>query len=132
VSPRVGHAKLPARGSIATAALVVALVAGFVSIGSPASADPNNAALSAQATTLAAEVNRLELRAEAIELLSAAEQLRHESGQGHRPWELRSRDLATQLLSAEDIDHRPAERTLDFAAATARASRLLEVVREPA
>jgi non-specific serine/threonine protein kinase len=59
-------------------------------------------------------------------LLGAAEELRRTSGQAHRPWELRSRELAEQALAVGDFDDARSEgRQLDFQKAVGVANALL-------
>ena len=74
-----------------------------------------------------------ELRSEAALLLGAAEELRRQSGDAHRPWELRSRQRAEQMLADDEIDGALTEgRSLDFDAAIARAMHLLDLAGAPA
>ncbi len=66
---------------------------------------------------------------DALELLAAAEELRIDSGQAHRPWELRTRASSRRLLADRGIDVDavgPVGSALDFATAAARAARLLQ------
>ncbi|MDQ1449421.1 MAG: hypothetical protein QOC79_2392 [Actinomycetota bacterium] len=68
-----------------------------------------------------------DLRADGALLLGAAEALRRASGEAHRPWELRSRNHAEELLGDADIvGARHDGRALDFDAAIARAANMLD------
>jgi hypothetical protein len=71
-------------------------------------------------------------RDEAFEMLAVAHYLRNESGQAHRPWELRTRELARGLLSSGGAEVEDLVGSgLDFQSATARAIHLVDTVREP-
>jgi len=75
------------------------------------------------AATLCAHID---LRTEAVDLLDTAEQLRRDAGQAHRPWELRSRGIAAEILATHDIVPSGSERGgLDVASAAAHAIDLL-------
>jgi hypothetical protein len=71
-------------------------------------------------------------REEAFEMLAMAQYLRSESGQAHRPWELRTRELARGLLSSDGTEVEDwVGSGMDFQAATARAIHLVDSVHEP-
>jgi predicted ATPase/class 3 adenylate cyclase len=71
-------------------------------------------------------------RAEAFELLAIAQHLRSDSGQAHRPWELRTLEMARELLSSDGTEvEELVGSALDFQAAVARAIHFVDVVREP-
>jgi non-specific serine/threonine protein kinase len=81
---------------------------------------------------IASLLSQRELRTDAAVLLGAAEALRHASGQTHRPWELRSRELAEDMPATAELDNARHEgQSLDFTATTEYAARALGQVAEP-
>jgi predicted ATPase/class 3 adenylate cyclase len=69
----------------------------------------------------------VDARADAALLLGAAEELRIRAGHTHRPWELRSRERAKELLAGDDIEaEQEAGRAMEVDALVAHALRLLE------
>jgi predicted ATPase len=78
--------------------------------------------LEAIATLLASDG----LVSEAREMLRAAEAVRRDTGHTHRPWELRSRVLAEQLLPADLDDTGRTDRDMSVTAVTSRAAQLLD------
>jgi hypothetical protein len=59
-------------------------------------------------------------------MLRAAEAVRLDTGHTHRPWELRSRVLAEQLLPADLEDTGRTDRDRSVAEVTSRAAQLLD------
>jgi hypothetical protein len=65
-------------------------------------------------------------------LLDAAEGLRQASGQTHRPWELRSREVAEHILGTTHLDEARKEGPpLDFPSTIEYAQHTLAMVDEP-
>jgi hypothetical protein len=76
---------------------------------------------------VASLLTELDNRADAAVLLGAAEELRAASGHAHRPWELRSRDRAEEMLAREELEtERALGRAMDLDAVVAYTTQLLE------
>jgi hypothetical protein len=77
-------------------------------------------------------LSQRELLTDAAVLLAAAERLRQSSGQAHRPWELRGRDLAEHMLATSQLDDaRTLGEGLHFTSTIEYAARALQHVVEP-
>ena len=89
--------------------------AGYLSEAIPVFADDvEHGCLAHAIEAAAALLTYVGARADAAVLLGAGEELRIRGGHTHRPWELRSRELAEELLAQEDLEaEREAGRAMD-------------------